>query len=47
MTPVYARTNAQGIATVTFTIGSRLVLNSLLVVGPNGIEREQNFKAGY
>jgi len=47
VTPVYGRTNADGIATLMFTIGSQSVLNSLLVVGPGGIERVQEFRAGY
>lgn len=47
VTPIYAKTNDQGIATMTFTTGSRPVLNTLLVVGPNGIGTTQDFKAGY
>jgi hypothetical protein len=47
VSPVYGRTDAQGITSTTFTTGSRQVLNSLLVVGPNGIQRVQEFKAGY
>lgn len=47
MNPVYGRTDARGITTSTFTTESQQVLNTLLVVGPNGIQRSQDFTAGY
>jgi hypothetical protein len=47
VSPVYGRTDALGMATTTFTTGSRLVLNELLVAGPNGIQGYQDFTAGY
>jgi len=45
--PVYGRTDASGVTATTFTTASRQSLNTLDVFGPNGIERYQEFKAGY
>jgi hypothetical protein len=47
VTPVYGVTNALGITSAEFTIGSRLVQNELQVIGPNGIIGVQPFRAGY
>jgi hypothetical protein len=47
VTPVYGVTNALGVTSAEFTIGSLGVLNELHVVGPNGIFGLQPFRAGY
>jgi hypothetical protein len=47
VTPVYVVTDANGEASLVFTIGSRRILNTLSVIGPNGIQGYQDFRAGY
>lgn len=49
VTPLYAKTDANGEVALTMTLGDRQVLNALLVVGPDGsgVNGEQDFKNGY